>query len=96
MSPQLILKELGARLKQSRLNRNESQELFASRLGITRQSYAKMEKGDPAVSIGNWLNASQILGKLQSWQSVLQSDTNLFDQFEQQESPRQRAGKKRK
>ena len=96
LSPSSLLKEFGNRLKQARLARNESQELFSSRLGISRQSYAKMEKGDPAIAIGHWLNASQILGKLPSWQSVLQSEDNLFDQFEQIRSGRQRAGKKRK
>ena len=95
-SPLSLLRELGSRLKQARLTRNESQELFSSRLGISRQSYAKMEKGDSSIAIGHWLNASQILGKLPSWQSVLQSEDNLFDQFEQIRSGRQRAGKKRK
>jgi len=94
--PQQLLSQLGERLKQARLIRNESQELFASRLGITRQSYAKMEKGDPATSVGNWVNASQILGKLQSWQEVLQNDENLFDKFELMTSGRQRAGKQRR
>jgi len=93
--PSSLLSELGNRLKEARLARNESQELFSSRLGISRQSYAKMEKGDPAIAIGHWLNASQILGKLPSWQSVLQNDDNLFDQFEQSRSTRQRAGRKR-
>ena len=93
--PPAVLSELGSRLKQARLARNESQELFASRLGISRQSYAKMEKGDPTTAIGHWLNASQILGKLPSWQTVLQNDGNLFDQFEQSRSGRKRAGRKR-
>ncbi len=96
LSSSSLLTELGNRLKQARLARNESQELFSSRLGISRQSFAKMEKGDPAIAIGHWLNASQLLGKLLSWQSVLQSEENLFDQFEQSQSSRQRAGKKRK
>ncbi len=93
---QQFLSQLGERLKQARLTRNESQELFASRLGITRQSYAKMEKGDPTTSIGYWINASHLLGKLQSWQKVLQDDENLFDKFEQMTSGKKRAGKQRK
>ncbi|MDL1968834.1 MAG: helix-turn-helix domain-containing protein, partial [Deltaproteobacteria bacterium] len=40
-----LLLRLGERLKEARLARNESQELFAQRLGLTRQSYSKMEKG---------------------------------------------------
>jgi transcriptional regulator with XRE-family HTH domain len=95
-SPQQLLSQLGERLKQARLIRNESQELFASRLGITRQSYARMEKGDPTTSVGHWVNASQILGKLESWQEVLLNDENLFDKFDLIKSGRQRAGKQRR
>jgi len=34
-----LLKLLGQRLKEARLAGNESQELFAQRLGLTRQSF---------------------------------------------------------
>ncbi len=95
INPQSLLKNLGERLKKYRLARNESQELFAARLGLTRQSYSKMEKGAATVSIGHWLNASVILGKLESWQNILAEDENLFDQFGISNSKRQRAGKKR-
>ena len=91
-----VLKELGNRLKVARLARNESQELFASRIGLCRQSYSKMEQGAPNVSIGHWLNASQILGKLESWHNVLAEDKNLFEQFEKRGSKRQRAGSRRR
>ena len=42
-----LLLRFGERLRKTRLARNESQELFAQRLGLTRQSYSKMEKGQP-------------------------------------------------
>ena len=91
-----ILKQLGDRLKKARLSRNESQELFAQRLGITRQSYGKMEKGSPTTPIGNWLAASTILGRLGGWQDVLAAQEDLFAQLEQQRDQRQRAGGRRK
>ncbi|MCP3931565.1 MAG: helix-turn-helix transcriptional regulator, partial [Bacteroidetes bacterium] len=47
----LLLKEIGNRLKAARLARNESQEIFAARIGLTRQSYSKMEKGTASVPI---------------------------------------------
>jgi DNA-binding XRE family transcriptional regulator len=50
-----LLKQLGQRLKEARLARNERQELFAQRLGLTRQSYSRMEKGSAQILIGNWL-----------------------------------------
>jgi transcriptional regulator with XRE-family HTH domain len=91
----IILKQLGQRLKEARLARNESQELFAQRLGLTRQSYSRMEKGSPQTLIGNWLAASSILGRLDDWKDVLAGKEDLFIQFEKKSSKRQRAGGKR-
>ncbi|NVL89918.1 MAG: helix-turn-helix transcriptional regulator [Desulfobacterales bacterium] len=91
-----LLKQLGERLKEARLARNESQELFAQRLGLTRQSYSKMEKGSPQTLIGNWLEASSILGRLDGWQEVLAPKEDLFAKFKRKTSKRQRAGGKRK
>ena len=65
-----LLKRLGQRLKEARLARNESQELFAQRLGLTRQSYSRMEKGSPQTLIGNWMAASSILGRLDDWEGM--------------------------
>ncbi len=91
-----LLKQLGQRLKAARLARNESQELFAQRLGLTRQSYSRMEKGSPQTLIGNWLAASNILGRLDDWKDVLTEKEDLFAKFERKSSERQRAGGKRK
>lgn len=91
-----LLKQLGQRLKEARLSRNESQEVFAQRLGLTRQSYSRMEKGSSQTLIGNWLAASSILGRLDDWQEILAEKENLFAKFEKKSSKRQRAGGKRK
>ena len=90
-----LLKQLGDRLKRARLARNESQDVFAARVGLTRQSYSKMEKGGASISIGYWLAASDILGRLQTWQEVLAERENLFEQFEQKKLKRKRASGKR-
>ena len=91
-----LLRRLGGRLREARLARNESQELFAQRLGLTRQSYARMEKGSPNTLIGNWLAASSILGRLDDWQDLLAEKQDLFAKFEKKSSKRQRAGSRRK
>jgi len=77
-----VLLKLGQRLKEARLDRNESQEVFAQRLGLARQTYSKMEKGSPQIPIGAWLEASLILNRLQSWEGVLAPQENLFEEFE--------------
>ncbi len=86
-----IVREIGARLREARLARDENQEVFAQRLGITRQTYSKMEKGSPAVPIGYWLMASSILGRLESWANVIKEKQNLFDLYEQKKIGRARA-----
>jgi len=91
-----ILLQLGKRLKEARLTRNESQELFAQRLGLTRQSYSKMEKGSPHILLGNWLEASSILGQLDGWQEMLAPKEDLFAKLKRKTSKRQRAGGRRK
>ena len=91
-----LLLQLGERLKEARLARNESQELFAQRLGLTRQSYSKMEKGSPQTLLGNWLEASSILGRLDGWQEVLAPKEDLFAKLKRKTSKRQRAGGSRK
>ena len=91
-----LLLRFGQRLKEARLARNESQKLFAQRLGLTRQSYSKMEKGSPQTLIGNWLEASSILGRLDGWQDVLSPKEDLFAKFKRKTSKRQRAGGSRK
>jgi transcriptional regulator with XRE-family HTH domain len=91
-----LLKQLGRRLKEARLARNESQELFAQRLGMTRQSYSQMEQGSPRTLIGNWLAASSILGRLDDWKEILAEKEDLFAQYEKKSSKRLRAGGRRK
>jgi len=91
-----LLLRLGEKLKEARLARNESQELFAQRLGLTRQSYSKMEKGSPQTLIGKWLEASSILGRLEGWREVLAPKEDLFAKLKSKTSKRQRAGGKRK
>ncbi|MDF1577265.1 MAG: helix-turn-helix transcriptional regulator [Desulfobulbales bacterium] len=90
-----FLIKLGERLKAARLAKNESQELFAQRLGITRQSYSKMEKGSPRTPIGNWLVASSLLGRFKGWEAVLVEPRDLFAQFEANLQRRQRAWRRR-
>ena len=91
-----MLQQLGERLKEARLARNESEELFAQRLGLTRQSYSKMEKGSPQTLIGKWVEASSILGRLDGWQEVLAPKEDLFAKLKRKSSQRQRAGGSRK
>lgn len=77
------LKELGARLRRQRLKRNESQAVFASRIGVSIPTLHKMESGDPTVQIGHWMTALDILDRTRDIDAVL-AETDLFDLYEKQ------------
>ncbi len=92
------LKELGSRLRSARLERNETQVRFASRLGISVPTLRKMEDGDGGVGIGLWVEALWLLDRLKDLEVVLKKRESLFDQFEREKAQkqRQRASSKRK
>lgn len=89
------LNDLGARLRRQRLQRNETQSVFAARIGISVPTLHKMESGDPSVLIGHWITALDILDRAQEIDSLL-VEKDLFDLFETS-SPkgRKRASRKR-
>lgn len=90
-----ILSDLGRRLRTLRLERNETQHVFAQRIGTSRITLGKMEKGSPNVSIGLWIAASIVLDRQKDWELILERQHDLFGQFEQLNKPvRVRARKK--
>ncbi|XHS79533.1 helix-turn-helix domain-containing protein [Burkholderiaceae bacterium UC74_6] len=56
------LEALGLRLRLARDRRKLSSELFAERVGISRETLRRMENGDPAVAIGTFMRALRVLG----------------------------------
>lgn len=55
------LSALGERLRAARLRRKFSAETVAERAGISRMTLHRMEKGDPAVTLGNYLKVLGVL-----------------------------------
>jgi transcriptional regulator with XRE-family HTH domain len=57
---------IGEQLRAGRKRRypNDTQADFARRLGVSRYTYQKMEKGDTKVAMGSYLKAAQLLGIL--------------------------------
>lgn len=56
------LHELGERLQLARLRRRYSAATVAARSGVTRMTLYKVEKGDPGVSMGTYVNVLRVLG----------------------------------
>ena len=92
------LKELGQRLKEERLRRNDPQSEFAVRIGVSIPTLYKMERGDPSVTIGYWIKALSILNKLNELDNLIAPHESLFERYEalQKTKHRQRARRKSK
>jgi transcriptional regulator with XRE-family HTH domain len=56
------LRRLGERLRRERLRRNQTQTEFAQFVGVTRQTYAKLEEGSGTVRLGVLARVLGVLG----------------------------------
>jgi hypothetical protein len=70
--------------------------MFAVRIGVSIATLRRMESGDPAVQLGSWARALEILESSAGIDSLLQPEEDLFARYEQQALPvRQRAPRRR-
>jgi transcriptional regulator with XRE-family HTH domain len=56
------LTALGLRLRLARERRRLGTELFAERLGVSRETLRRLEKGDASIALGTFLRALRVLG----------------------------------
>ncbi len=84
------LKKLGQRLKDARLERNDPQKEFACRIGVSLPTLYKMEQGNPSISIGAWVKALSILGKLEELDRLMRPGESLFERYEAREKIKKR------
>jgi DNA-binding XRE family transcriptional regulator len=89
------LRELGARLRAARLERNDTMAVFAERLGVSPGTVRAMEHGAPTVQIGIWLNALWMLNQLDAMSYVLEPRESVLDRIRAREKgSRQRASRR--
>ena len=87
---------LGSRLRSARIDRNESMDVFAQRIGVSRPTLRDMELGAPTVQIGHWMNALWALDRLDEVSGLLAERGSLLDRAKGTgEQRRQRATKRR-
>jgi transcriptional regulator with XRE-family HTH domain len=91
-----ILAGLGSRLRAARIERNDTMEVFAERLGVSVGTVRAMERGVPTVQVGAWLNALWILNELDTLTHVLEPRESLLDRVRAQEKARRRRASRRK
>ena len=84
------LKALGNRLREERLRRNETQKIFAARIGVSVPTLYKMESGDHRVQLGHWAVALDLLGRRDDLNQLLNPKENLFAKYEQAQKPKRR------
>ena len=68
------LTALGERLRDARLRRELTTVLFAERLGVSRDTLNRLEKGDPNIAIGTYMKALRVLGLEQDIDEVAKDD----------------------
>jgi transcriptional regulator with XRE-family HTH domain len=90
------LKNLGLRLKNARLERNDPQKEFAVRIGVSIPTLYKMEQGHPSVSMGAWVKALSMLGRLEDMDQLIGLKESLFARYEALEKVKNRQRAKRK
>ncbi len=54
--------KFGADLARARRKRQLTMEMMAERIGVAKSTYARIEKGDPAVAMGAYAMALFVLG----------------------------------
>ena len=73
------LTHVGERIRDLRIARGESQELFASRIGVSRPTVKAIEKGEPTVQVGHWMAACWALNRLGDMRESFKGATALLD-----------------
>ena len=75
------LGELGQNLRRARKRRFPDDDLaaFALRIGVSRSTLQKMEKGDLTVATGRYYRAAEILGLADTFGTLLHQQESLFD-----------------
>ncbi|SEA26878.1 hypothetical protein SAMN05421875_108112 [Acidovorax soli] len=60
------MRQLGADLAVARKRRRESLRAWAQRIGVSEPTLVRMERGDPSVSMGAYVTALWLMGRVQA------------------------------
>jgi transcriptional regulator with XRE-family HTH domain len=89
------LGKLGSDLKNARLRRRLTTTMVAERAFITRATLVKVERGDPAVSLGIYATVLFVLGLSDRLSSLAESkDDQVGLQLEEERLPKRVRGRK--
>ena len=68
------MRALGTRLRLARLRRRLTAILFAERMGVSRDTLNRLEKGDPNIALGTYMRALRVLALDKDIDSVARDD----------------------
>jgi len=89
------LVRLGSDIKSARLRRGLKMEIVAERAGISRETLAKIQRGDPGVSMGNYAAVIFALGLGTAWMDLASIDQDVAGQaLDEQRIPKRARSKK--
>ena len=76
-----LLPELGESLRLARKKRfpKDNMHSFSLRIGVSRATYQKMEKGDMTVSFQHYYEAAKLLGTQKQFGQIFEIEGSLFD-----------------
>lgn len=76
LNAQRALERLGDNIKVARLKRRISLQDFADRIGVSKRTVSRLEKGDDGVSIGTLAMACLVLGELERVETFLDAGSD--------------------
>lgn len=89
------LAALGERLRLARLRRRFSAQTVSARADISRQTLSKIETGDAAVTLGNYMQVLRVLGMEQDL-ALLAADDVLGRRLQDAQLPQPRSAPRRR
>lgn len=72
------LRKVGQDISEARRRRRISTQLMAQRAGISRGTLAKIEKGDPTSSMGNYASVLFVLGMISRISDLVDASHDLI------------------
>jgi transcriptional regulator with XRE-family HTH domain len=80
-----IIQNMGFQMRKARQLKQDRQKDLAARMGVSRLTVMKMEKGGEdagRIPLETWLKAADYLGQLDSWQKVMHVKADPFEEYD--------------
>jgi len=93
-----IINSMGLQMRKARQLKNDRQKDLAARMGVSRLTVMKMEKGAAEagrVPLETWLKASEHLDLLPTWEEVMRIQADPFEVYDQKISKEEKIRKGR-